>query len=152
MSRFQLEREISDLIRKDNNCSAHFTWKTYPEDDTDAETERRSIFLLELELVTFNPQHTNHFLLHKITRPLEDVAPGEGHYCQILRQMLDFVKNKQQDIYVYVVNWKYKAGSQKESTTSYFYGRNVEEVLEKLHYGKNPDSLIIYSITMRPES
>ena len=41
------------LIEKDNNCSAHFNYSYQPN-------------TCVLDVVTYNPTHKNHFLLHSL--------------------------------------------------------------------------------------
>ena len=59
MNKYLLEREISEKIQKDNGCLAHFIWEYKPS------FTKISADTLELKIVTINPNHNHHFLLHK---------------------------------------------------------------------------------------
>ena len=53
--RFQLENQISEIINKDNNSTAHFEWNV-------------SNNIFQLNLITYNPSHKTYFLLNSIKK------------------------------------------------------------------------------------
>ncbi|ETO35421.1 hypothetical protein RFI_01642 [Reticulomyxa filosa] len=164
-----MENEITELIRKDNGCSAHFRYSYQGHK-------------VRVQLVTFNPKHRSTFLVHELE-------------CQTrynaLTDMLQYVKDRVRDEEkCYSVTWKMKesalttkvkrtsqnfreadASSDKASektnssnsdsydgkssvvindineagfTTSHFYANDIYQLLEKFFYDKNKDDYIIY--------
>ena len=134
--RFIKENEISQLIKKDNNCSAHFQWNT-------------SFRFLTLDVITFNPSHKNYFLLHSISKEDSDIT--DDIYLTILDEMIEYIKETQKINVNYCINWNYKISSDA-TKNSYFSGTNMKDILNKFFYGKTYDSIIIYSINMVSES
>ena len=56
INEYEAESAIQNLITKDNKCSTHFSYS-----GGNAET------LCTLNLITYNPVHKTHFLLHSLT-------------------------------------------------------------------------------------
>ena len=50
----------------------------------------------------------------------------------------------------YTIEWFNK--SENKMNNSSFYGRNIEEVLQKFYYGKSRNYYIIYNIRLNPIS
>jgi len=50
----------------------------------------------------------------------------------------------------YTIEWFNK--SENKMNNSSFYGRNIEEVLQKFYYGKSRNNYIIYNIRLNPIS
>ena len=53
---FEGENQIQNLIKNDNNCSAHFEYNKNLINN-----------IYELVVTTYNPKHKTSFLLHKIS-------------------------------------------------------------------------------------
>ena len=146
--RYNLEYQISDLIKRDNNCSAHFEWQG---------KFKGPGCSIQLNLVTFNPAHKSHFLLHSICRTVDcDINDEEETvYINILQEMLAYLQKRQKSISKYMVEWNYRTSDQEKeerSKISYFDGFNIESILAKLYYGKDKDTITIYKIEMIPDS
>ena len=145
IKRFQLEREISDIIKNDNNCSVHFEWK-----DVNVYINNLTIKNKRLDLITYNPVHNNFFLLHSIQNAVENFTM-EQVYVTLLESMLIYVKKRQQSQIHYAIDWNYKTSTQS-AKISYFRGKDMKDILNKFYYEKDIDTIVIYSITMIAES
>ena len=133
-NQYEGERAISELIKKDNNCSAHFNY-SFVEGAC-------------LNLVTYNPTSNAFFLVHT-TKGLSklEVITKMYDYLYTLKQALE---TKEDVLLNYTIHWFNKI-LQKEFK-SYFYGKNISHVLRKFHYGKTEESYIIYNIKLNPKS
>ena len=134
------ENAIRTLIQKDNNCSAHFEYKY--------DGKARGNTFHRLDLITLNPTHQTHFLLHSII--------GEDDKLYLMNQMYDYVYNlknsmKKKDTRDKVLNYTVSWWDGKKTVTSYFSGRSINEVMNKINYGKT-ELPIIYSITLSSET
>lgn len=144
--RLILERDICDRVKRDNNCSAHFIWNIKDS-------------VLSCRLVTLNPRHNTHFLLCQESVGIDTSGESEveSYYVTVLEKinsLLDAAKNtEKRDLICYVVQWKKKnwEGSNlvlSDTYTSYFYGANLKEVVDKFYYEKSPDEIVVYHIEM----
>ena len=131
---YEGERAISELIANDNNCSTHFDYKLANG--------------VQLELVTYNPEHSTFFLFHTITG-LSKVNAITKMYKYVY-ELKNTIKTKKTSLQNYTIDW-YNKNTEKQ-IKSYFYGQNVSEVLKKFFYGKTEDSLIIYNIKLNPKT
>jgi len=120
MNRFQYENEIRNLIQKDNNCSAHFEWDK-------VKHPGKEYFTLRLNLITYNPVHSMHFLLHSIC--INKSMIEDEDYKNILKEMHQYLSKRQVCLYNYVIRWRLKA-SDKPTTCSYFQGINCYSDLD----------------------
>ena len=145
-NRLILERDICDRVKRDNNCSAHFIWNIKDS-------------VLSCRLVTLNPRHNTHFLLCQESVGIDTSRESEveSYYVTVLEKinsLLDAAKNtEKRDLICYVVQWKKKnwEGSNlvlSDTYTSYFYGANLKEVVDKFYYEKSPDEIVVYHIEM----
>ena len=145
-NRLILERDICDRVKRDNNCSAHFIWNIKDS-------------VLSCRLVTLNPRHNTHFLLCQESVGIDTSGESEveSYYVTVLEKinsLLDAAKNtEKRDLICYVVQWKKKnwEGSNlvlSDTYTSYFYGTNLKEVVDKFYYEKSPDEIVVYHIEM----
>ena len=145
-NRLILERDICDRVKRDNNCSAHFIWNIKDS-------------VLSCRLVTLNPRHNTHFLLCQESVGIDTSGESEveSYYVTVLEKinsLLDAAKNtEKRDLICYVVQWKKKnwEGSNlvlSDTYTSYFYGANLKEVVDKFYYEKSPDEIVVYHIEM----
>lgn len=96
---------------------------------------------VRLNLVTVNPKHRQSFLFHSV----------EGHdNVDALNKMLDYVKNYKERESSYTVQWSIRG--ENDLQTSYFRAKNIFEALDKLIFGREPNSIIVYSIVLNPIS
>lgn len=96
---------------------------------------------MRLDLITVNPRHNQSFLFH-----------SEVGYdrVDVLQKMLDYVKNYRDKEGSYTVQWM--ARGDKELNTSYFRARNMYEALDKLYYGRDMNTITVFSVVLNPVS
>ena len=138
-SRAHFEHEISDMIRRDNGCTTYFTW----EGGTDH---------VSLSVHTYNPYHKQKFLL---VREREECGASwelrHEAYFKCLGKVARYVQSRRTIEAAYLVEWNIKSCNESIKR-SYFNGKNVREVLDKLYEVNDEDTLIIYKIEMLPEA
>ena len=165
--KYKLENEITQIIRSDNNCSCHFEWdysRIWCEKSQELKPHAK------LSLITYNPTHKGFFLLHSITKSLINShiqtdysllqQENKEIILSIITEMNEYVKTSIKKDLNYTIQWNYRNCSEKTETycdntsskTSYFSGKTIEDVLQKLYFGKKKDDIIIYSIQMIAES
>lgn len=178
--KYKLENEISEIIRADNNCSCHFEWD-YSRQWCDISQQlkphaklslitynpsHKGFFLLHsvIKCLINSDYRTDYSLLQMENGDI---------IISVLNDMLEYVKSSIKRDLNYTIQWNYRNFSEREnkteqqpdrlrrginlhdnaiSKTSYFSGKSVEEVLQKLYFGKKKDEIIIYSIQMISES
>ena len=153
ITKYQLERKISDIIHKDNKCTAHFMWEYKPKGNYGDVVN--IIGSLELKVVTLNPLHETHFLLHQIKKNLYDNASIEDLYCEILQEVINILERKKDStIFHYAIGWRDTANDALKfnTITSYFSGKNFKDIMIKFFFEKCEDNIIIDSITLLPDS
>lgn len=92
-----------------------------------------------LNLVTVNPRHNQSFLFQSI----------EGYdKIDCLKQMLKYVKTSRDKENSYTIQWSAKENN--ELQTSYFRSKDIPEALDKLFFGRDPNSLTIFSVVLNP--
>ncbi|TVQ77329.1 MAG: hypothetical protein EA358_06805 [Flavobacteriales bacterium] len=96
---------------------------------------------LRLDVITVNPRHEQSFLFH-----------SEYGFDKIdaLRKVLDYVQNYRSRDNSYTIQWSVRG--ENELHTSYFRARDIVEAIEKLHYGRDANSLVIFSVVLNPIS
>ena len=132
---YEAEAAIQSLISKDNNCSAHFNYEYV-------------ICEWKIELVTYNPVNKTYFLLHSLSDKEKLVAINDMYkHVFNLKQSL---KEKRVSHYSYTVDWY--SHPENKRFISYFYGHDMQAVLNKFYYNKLADSFTIHSIKLNPLS
>ena len=96
---------------------------------------------LRLDLITVNPRHQQSFLFH-----------SEVGYdrVDVMRQKLEYVQTYPDMETSYTVQWM--ARDDKELNTSYFRARNMYEALDKLYYGRDMNTITVFSVVLNPVS
>ena len=94
-----------------------------------------------LDLATVNPRHNQSFLFHS-TIGVDKV--------EALQKMILYVKKVRERENTYTVQWM--ARGDKELHTSYFRAKNMYEALDKLYYGRDINTISVYSINLNPIS
>lgn len=150
MDKYLLEREISEKIQKDNGCLAHFIWEFKPASGKD------SLDTLELKIVTINPKHNNHFLLHKSTKIITNRKDNiDDIYCDVLKEVIEILNKKctTNPLY-YAIGWRDISNEELKfnTVTSYFSGRDFKEIMEKFYFEKCEKNIIIDSVKLLPDS
>lgn len=96
---------------------------------------------VRLDVITVNPRHNQSFLFHTV----------EGYNkIDALNKMLDYVKTYKDKMNSYTIQWSVKG--ENELHTSYFRAKDIPEAIDKLHYGRDPNILTIFSVVMNPLS
>lgn len=98
--------------------------------------------LVRLNLITVNPRHNQSFLFHSIEKALDRK--------DALKKMLQYVKTYKERDNSYTIQWSIKGES--ELQTSYFRAKDIPEALDKLFFGRDPNSMTIFSVVMNPIS
>jgi len=96
---------------------------------------------VKLDLITINPRHNQSFLFH---------SERGADKVDALRKMLDYVRNYKEKENSYTIQWVAK--SEKELHTSYFRAGNILEALEKLYYGRDRNTITVFSVVLNPIS
>lgn len=94
-----------------------------------------------LNLITINPRHNQSFLFHSISGTDKVDAA---------KKMWDYVRLHNQNNYSYTIQWI--AEGDKELHTSYFKAKNMYEALDKLYFGRDMNTISVYSIVLNPVS
>lgn len=94
-----------------------------------------------LDLITVNPRHQQSFLFRY-----------ELGYDKLdaLRKMLGYVQNSRDAEGSYTIQWR--ARGEKELHTSYFRAHNAYEALDKLYYGRDLNTITVFSVVLNPSS
>ena len=149
INKYLLEKKISEIINKDNGCTAHFIWDLKPCFRNNPEGS------IELKVVTLNPAHSTHFLLHKVFKPIYPDTDIEKITCELLNDIIKvlFQKDKRELMH-YAIGWRDTSDSSTrfKTITSYFSGNSFKEIIEKFFFEKNDQNIIIDSIQLLPDS
>jgi len=94
---------------------------------------------VKLDLITINPRHNQSFLFRS----------EEGlDKIDALNKLFEYVKNHKERESSYTVQWTTRGD--RELHTSYFYGSNIYDALDKLYYGRDVNTINVYSVTLNP--
>ena len=96
---------------------------------------------VKLDLITINPRHNQAFLFHNETG---------ADKVDALRKMLDYVQSSKEKENSYTIQWVAKGD--KELNTSYFRASNVLDALQKLYYGRDMNTITVFSVVLNPVS
>jgi len=94
---------------------------------------------IKLDLITINPRHNQSFLFHSVTT---------YEKLDALKEMLEYVQNYREKESPYTIQWTAK--SDKELHTSYFRAKDVYEALDKLYYGRDMQTITVFSVVLNP--
>ncbi len=95
--------------------------------------------VLRLDVITVNPRHHQSFLFHSVEA-----------YDKIdaLNKVLEYVQNHRDKKNSYTLQWSVKGA--EELHTSYFRAKDIPEAIDKLHYGRDPNAITIFSAVLNP--
>ena len=96
---------------------------------------------LRLDLVTINPRHQQRFLFRYETGRDE---------TECLQKMLAYVRSFRDTESSYTLQWR--ARGDQELHTSYFRAHNAYEALDKLYFGRDLNTITVFSVVMNPSS
>lgn len=96
---------------------------------------------VKLDLITVNPRHSQSFLFH-----------SESGYdkVDVLEKMLNYVKNNKEKESSYTIQWITR--DDHEVNTSYFRAKNIYDALDKLYYGRDLNTITVFSVVLNPVS
>lgn len=94
---------------------------------------------IKLDLITINPRHNQSFLFHS------ELGIDK---LDALRRMLDYVKSYKDKYSSYTIQWIAKGES--ELHTSYFTASNMYDALDKLYYGRDINTITVFSVVLNP--
>ena len=96
---------------------------------------------MRLDLITVNPRHQQSFLFRY-----------ETGYDKLdcLRKMLAYVKSYRDTESSYTIQWR--THGDRELQTSYFRARNAYEALDKLYFGRDLNTITVFSVVLNPSS
>ena len=88
-----------------------------------------------------NPRHQQSFLFRY-----------EAGYdrLDVLRKMLTYVQHFRDEESFFTLQWR--ARGDKELQTSYFRAHNAYEALDKLYYGRDLNTITVFSVVFNPSS
>lgn len=96
---------------------------------------------VKLDLITINPRHNQAFLFH---------SEGGADKVEALKKMLAYVQSYKEKENSYTIQWVVKGG--KELHTSYFKAANIMDALQKLYYGRDMNTITVFSVVLNPIS
>lgn len=91
-----------------------------------------------LNLITVNKRHNQSFLFHS------ELGVDK---TDALRKMQEYVRGFKTKS-SFTIQWV--SPDHKELQTSYFRGRNIYEALDKLYFGRDVNTITVYSVVMNP--
>ncbi len=131
-SKIALEDEISRVIMAENGCTTHFEYK-------DTFSKRLSDpALRQITVMTYSKEKQASFLLKEVVASTDE----EG-----LKEILKYAKSHKDDYVSFTVVWV-KKGDGNKSEKSYFYCKDLFDVLEKFYFKKNREDYVIYEVKM----
>lgn len=96
---------------------------------------------VKLDLITINPRHNQAFLFHSETG---------ADKVDALKKMLNYVQSAKEKENSYTIQWVAKGD--RELNTSYFRASNVLDALQKLYYGRDMNTITVFSVVLNPVS
>ena len=96
---------------------------------------------MRLDLITVNPKHNQSFLFH-YTLGIDKI--------DALKKMMDYVKSYKESESSFTIQWTLKDSDALQ--TSYFRAENILRAIDKLYYGKDPNTITIFSVVLNPIS
>lgn len=94
-----------------------------------------------LDLITVNQRHNQSFLFRY------EVGFDK---IDVLSKILNYVEHVKDEEDSFTIQWMKKGD--KEIETSYFRGRNIHDALDKFHYGRDLNTITIFSIILNPKA
>jgi len=126
LEEIQLENQIRHEL---NETTLYFDY---------TETEE----LTELSLITISKSHGERFLFHKVKN-------SNKHNC--LTTMLEYIRSDyKKNFQTYEIIWKRKSGT--EDIKSWFCGKSFIDIIDKFYHLKETNEIIVYSVTLKPQS
>lgn len=124
VEKYKLESEIRELIFDDNRNSAHFEYSDHGH------------LGVNVKLVTLNKKTNATFLLTEMVSTTE---------IEALQNILKYLSEDR--YHSFTIKWYEKGIPTDRPNKSKFRAQNIIAAIEKFYYGRNKDSLVIYSIS-----
>jgi len=133
---YEGEYMISELIKRNGGCYTNFDYESLYQGGTN----------ISLKVITYNPIHKTHFLLHQIDgiNALDALYKMYAHIYNIKELLQQKTKYTS-----YKIDW---CDGKQSINQSYFYGQNKEEVMKKFYYRKRRSNYTILSVRLNPET
>lgn len=96
---------------------------------------------VKLDLITINPRHNQAFLFH---------SEHGSDKVDALKKMLNYVQKYKEKENSYTIQWVAKGDT--ELHTSYFKASNILNALQKLYYGRDMNTITVFSVVLNPIS
>jgi hypothetical protein len=96
---------------------------------------------VRLDLITVNPRHSQSFLFHSV---------NGVDKLDALRKMLEYVKNYRDKESSFTIQWI--ARGERELNSSYFRAANMYDALDKLYFGRDSNTITVFSVVLNPTS
>lgn len=96
---------------------------------------------VKLDLITVNPRHNQSFLFHSVLGTDKIDA---------LNKIFKYVKSYKEKENSYTIQWA--ARNENELHTSYFSAQNMYDALDKLYFGREINTIVVYNISLSPIS
>ena len=139
MNKIEIENSIAEIIKNDNGCETSFEYEKVPTiihgDFGDNVVDRE-----EVKAITLNPKTNESFLMFKTYGNTE---------IEALSIMLEYVTLHKTVYYSHTITWR-NVNKSETTNTSYFYGKNALEALEKFYHGKNPNDYMVFNVKLNP--
>lgn len=96
---------------------------------------------VKLDLITVNSRHNQSFLFNSVL----------GYdKLDALKKMLEYVKSYREQDSPFTIQWM--ARGERELHTSYFRAKNIYDALDKLYYGRDRNTITVFSVVLNPVS
>jgi hypothetical protein len=95
----------------------------------------------KLDLITINPRHNQSFLFH---------SELGFDKLEAFKKMMEYVKSYREKESSYTIQWMTK--DERNLHTSYFRASNILDCLDKLYYGRDRNTITVFSVILNPVS
>ncbi|MEQ8926755.1 MAG: hypothetical protein RLO81_13125 [Fulvivirga sp.] len=95
---------------------------------------------VKLDLITINPRHNQSFLFHSVLG---------FDKVDALKKMLTYIENYKEKESSYTIQW-IANNENKELHTSYFRASSIYDALDKLYYGRDSNTITVFSVVLNP--
>ena len=94
---------------------------------------------VKLDLITINPRHNQSFLFQS------EIGVDK---LDALKKMYEYVQSYKDKYGSYTIQWIAKGDN--ELHTSYFRASNMYDALDKLYYGRDINTITVFSVVLNP--
>lgn len=94
---------------------------------------------VKLDLIPINPRHNQSFLFRS------EVGIDK---VDALKKAMDYLQHHREKEGSYTVQWMTKGVSGLQ--TSYFSAKNIYDTLDKLYYGRDMNTITVFSVVLNP--